>query len=73
MVPREPLLLPTQRNEVWSMDFVMNALATGHRIKILTAVDDCTKEVIDLAVDFVISGLYFTRILDQAISLSRLT
>ena len=55
------------------MDFVMNALATGHRIKILTAVDDCTKEVIDLAVDFVISGLYFTRILDQAISLSRLT
>jgi len=66
MVPREPLMLPIQRNEVWSMDFVMDALATGRRIKILTEVDDCTKEVIDLAVDFGISGQYVTRILDQA-------
>lgn len=28
-VPREPLVLPTQRNEVWPMDFVMDALAGG--------------------------------------------
>jgi len=66
MVPREPLSLPTQRNEVWSMDFVMDALANGRRIKILTIVDDCTKESIDLVVDFGISGEYVTRILEQA-------
>ena len=66
MMPREPLMLPTKRNEVWSMDFVMDALATGRRIKILTVVDDCTQEAIDLAVDFGISGHYVTRILDQA-------
>ncbi|BAZ94621.1 transposase [Thiohalobacter thiocyanaticus] len=66
MVPRESLVLPTRRNEVWSMDFVMDALANGRRIKILTVVDDCTKEAIDLAVDFGISGEYVTRILDQA-------
>ena len=66
MVPREPLALPLRRNEVWSMDFVMDALANGRRIKILTVVDDCTKEAIDLAVDFGISGHYVTRILDQA-------
>jgi putative transposase len=35
MVPREPLALPTRRNEVWSMDFVMDAPADGHRIKVL--------------------------------------
>ena len=52
MIPREPLALPTQRNEVWSMDFVMDALATGHRLKVLTIVDDCTKEAIDLVADF---------------------
>lgn len=52
MVPREPLSLPTQANEVWSMDFVMDALATGRRIKVLTVVDDCTKESVDLVVDF---------------------
>jgi len=66
MVPRERLVLPTQRNEVWSMDFVMDALANGRRIKILTVVDDCTKEAIDLVADFGISGHYVTRILDQA-------
>ena len=66
MVPHEPLTLPNQRNEVWSMDFVMDALANGRRIKILTVVDDCTKEAIDLVADFGISGHYVTRILDQA-------
>lgn len=66
MVPREPLELPVQRNEVWSMDFVMDALANGRRIKILTIVDDCTKELVDLVADFGISGHYVTRILDQA-------
>ncbi len=65
-VPREPLELPQRRNEVWSMDFVMDALSSGRRIKILTIVDDCTKEAIDLAVGFGISGHYVTRILDQA-------
>ena len=66
MVLRELLALPMRRNEVWSMDFVMDALADGRRIKILTVVDDCTKEAVDLAVDFGISGHYVTRILDQA-------
>jgi len=65
-VPREPLSLPTRRNEVWSMDFVMDALRHGRRFKILTIVDDCTKEAIDLVADFGISGHYVTRILDQA-------
>ena len=65
MVPREPLVLPAKRNEVWSIDFVMDALATGRRIKVLTVVDDCTKEAVDLVADFGISGHYVTRILDQ--------
>lgn len=65
-VPRQPLSLPMRRNEVWSMDFVMDALANGRRIKTLAIVDDCTKEVIDLVTDFGISGQYVTRILDRA-------
>ena len=64
--PREPLLAPTRRNEVWSMDFVMDALSGARRIKILCIVDDCTKESIDLVFDFGISGQYVTRVLDQA-------
>ena len=65
MVPREPLTLSVRRNEVWSMDFVMDSLANGRRLKVLTVVDDCTKEAVDLVADFGISGHYMTRILDQ--------
>jgi len=65
MVPREPLALPAKRNEVWSMDFVMDALVTGRRIKVWTVVDGCAKKAVDLVADFGIPGHYFARILDQ--------
>lgn len=65
-VERQTLELPSATNQVWSMDFVSDALASGRRIKVLTIVDDFSKEAIDLAVDFGISGHYVTRVLDQA-------
>lgn len=65
-VDRQALSLPTRINEVWSMDFVSDALANGRRIKVLTIVDDFSKEAVELTVDFGISGHYVTRILDQA-------
>jgi putative transposase len=52
-------------NEVWSIDFVMDALSNGRRIKCLTIVDDFTRECLDIAVDFGISGAYVARVLDQ--------
>ena len=62
---REPLYLPTSPNEVWSMDFVMDALSNGRRIKCLTLVDDFTKEALEILADHNISGDYVTRVLDQ--------
>jgi putative transposase len=47
--------LPTQRNEVWSIDFVIDALSHGRVIKILTIVNDCTREAIGLVADFEIT------------------
>ncbi|PSU11134.1 IS3 family transposase [Photobacterium ganghwense] len=55
-VEREPLLLPTLPNHTWSMDFVMDALSSGRRIKCLTIVDDFTKECLDITVASGISG-----------------
>lgn len=66
MVEREQLALPSAPYEVWSMDFVMDALSNGRRLKCLTIVDDFTKESIDIVVDHGISGLYVARMLDQA-------
>jgi putative transposase len=62
---RLPLLRPTAFNLTWSMDFVMDALATGRRIKCLTYMDDFTKECLTVTVAFGISGVQITRILDS--------
>ncbi len=63
---RQPLQAAQSPNEVWSMDFVSDALANGRRIRCLTVADDFTHECVDIAVDHGISGLYVTRVLDQA-------
>jgi len=65
-IDREPLVIPSAPNQVWSMDFVMDALANGRRVKCLTIVDDFTKEAVDIVADHSIPGLYVTRVLDQA-------
>jgi len=64
-VDRQALYLPGRPDEVWSIDFVMDALANGRRIKCLTVVDDFTRECLDIAVDFGISGEYVARILER--------
>jgi len=66
-VEREPLEMPSAPNEVWSMDFVFDALADGRRLKVLTIVDDFTKESVDLAVDRSIPGAYVVRVLERAV------
>jgi putative transposase len=71
-VERRPLLMPQAPNEVWSMDFVSDALEYGRRLKCLTIVDDFTKESIDIVVDHGISGRYVTRVLDRAVQFRKL-
>jgi|TARA_R110001583_G_scaffold195415_1_gene372961 putative transposase len=46
------------------MDFVMDSLANGRRIKCLTIVDDFTKECLDIPVAMGISGEQVARTLD---------
>lgn len=60
-IERQALELHGGPNQVWSMDFVSDALANGRRIKVLTIVDDFSTEAIDLVADFGISGNYVTR------------
>ena len=46
------------------MDFVMDQLADGRRLKCLTVLDDCSKESVAIAADTSIPGRYVTRVLD---------
>ena len=63
---RQPLLRPSQPNEVWSMDYVSDSLVNGRRIKCLTVADDFSHECVDITADYGISGQYVTRLLDRA-------
>lgn len=47
------------------MDFVIDALAAGRRIKCLTCVDDFTKECLTIITAFGISDVQVKRILDS--------
>ena len=58
---------PAAPNERWSLDFVSDQLTDGRRFRILTIVDDCTRECLALVADTSLSGLRVARELDQLI------
>ena len=66
MSERAKLLAPEAPNQVWSIDFEMDSLANGRKLKCLTVTDDLTHECVDIAVDPGISGEYVTNILERA-------
>jgi putative transposase len=48
---RAPMALPQAQNLRWSLDFVMDTLSSGRRFRVLTLVDDFTRECLGLVVD----------------------
>jgi putative transposase len=52
-------------NERWSMDFVSDCVSTGRVIRMLTVVDDCTRECPAIEVDTSLGGLRVRRVLDR--------
>ncbi|MEX2430967.1 MAG: IS3 family transposase, partial [Dehalococcoidia bacterium] len=56
---------PFEANQRWSMDFVSDSLANGRRVRILTVVDDFTRECLATEVDTSLPGLRVARVLDQ--------
>ena len=54
----------TQPNECWSMDFVSERLATGHRFRALTIVDNFTRECPAIEVDSSLTGRRVAAVLE---------
>jgi putative transposase len=59
----------TKRNQEWSLDFVHDALTNGRRIRMLTVVDDFTRESIRIAVDTSLSGQRVCEELEQVVAI----
>jgi putative transposase len=58
----------SQPNERWSMDFVSDCVSSGMVIRMLTIVDDCTRECPAIEVDTSLGGLRVRRVLDRIAS-----
>jgi putative transposase len=62
---RAPMIVPMAPNERWSLDFVSDQLTDGRRFRVLTVVDDCTRECLALVADTSLSGTRVARELDR--------
>jgi transposase InsO family protein len=54
----------TRPNERWSVDFLHDTLANGRQIRIMTLIDDFTREALALEVDFSLPTLRVLRVFD---------
>ena len=62
------MVLPDGPNQRWSLDFVSDALTDGRRFRILTVVDDFSRENLVLVADTSLSGQRVARELDRVIA-----
>jgi putative transposase len=62
---RAPMVVPQGQNLRWSLDFVMDTMVSGRRFRILTLVDDFTRECLGLVADTSLTGLRVARELDR--------
>ncbi len=64
---RAPLPRADSINQVWSLDFMSDALTDGRRFRILGVLDQCSRECLVIAADTSMPGLRVVRELDALI------
>ena len=65
--PAAPMTNVEKANQEWSTDFLMDGLATGRAIRVLTVVDNYTRECLAIEVDSCLSSRRVTRVLEWVI------
>jgi putative transposase len=63
----QPLAVPEEINQVWSMDFMHDQLSDGRSIRLFNVIDDFNREGLGIEVDFSLPSERVTRALDQII------
>lgn len=63
--PRISMVIPTQVNDRWPLDFVHDQLSNGRRFRVLNVVDYYSRVCVGQLVDISISGQRLARFLDQ--------
>jgi putative transposase len=61
---KQALYQPQVINEVWSIDFMNDALWDGRRFRLLNIIDDCSREVLHIEADLSLPTLRVIRVLE---------
>jgi putative transposase len=68
-IPRGPVpARPTRPNERWSLDFVLDVLENGRRVRLLAVVDDFTRACLAIEVDTSLGGHRVVQVLERVIA-----
>lgn len=68
---KEPLLVPSEPNETWSMDFMADRLMNGRRFRVLNIIDDYNREALIIEPYFSITAIRVISILSRLIMENR--
>jgi len=61
----QPLALPTAPNQVWSADFMSDALYRGPRFRTFNVLDDFNREVLAIEIDTSLTSVRLIRVFEQ--------
>ena len=64
-VARTPLAMPVRADQVWTMDFPQDALASGGKFRTLNLMDGYTREALRMEADTSLAGARVVRVLAQ--------
>jgi len=70
-VIRVPLMAPTRSDEMWTMDFTHDALASGRKFRTLNLMDGYTREARAIEVDTSLPGTRVVRVLQRLQEMGR--
>lgn len=64
----EPLAVPADMNQCWSIDFMSDSLFCGRRFRTFNVVDDYNREALAIEVDLSLPSARVVRVLDRIVS-----
>lgn len=64
---RVPMALPTRANQMWTMDFTRDSLASGRKFRTLNLMDGYTREALWIEVDTSLPGLRVVQVLEWVV------
>ena len=65
---KQPLAVPTELNQMWSIDFMTDKLVDGRKFRLLNVIDDFNRESLAIEVDTSLTSLRVIRVLDRLIA-----